>query len=212
MISKLSWLLFSLLVICGAVQGSLRSMAYFTIFFSSANVENIYYMLARRYWWQRRYFPFPANIKFVFSNLCVMKTSLKMRWSIQKYNRCNLTSEQLGNVFLAYFEPYYIIKWNGSCEYSAVAFEISCIVCFKVVTCALDDVSIDWNVRTSQQYINRSKNNWQVKLTDPGERPKILSLCPLMALAHTNAKEMFQIIDYKGNLLFHSIHLLLSFF
>ena len=33
MISKLSWLLFSLLVICGAVQGSLRSMTYFTIFF-----------------------------------------------------------------------------------------------------------------------------------------------------------------------------------
>ena len=110
MISKLSWLLFSLLVICGAVQGSLRSMAYFTFFFSSANVENIYYMLARRYRWQRRYFPFLANIKFVFSNLCVMKTSLKMRWSIHKYNRCNLTSKPLGNVLLAYFEPYYIIK------------------------------------------------------------------------------------------------------
>jgi len=30
-----------------------------------------------------------------------------------------------------------------------------------------------------------------------------------MALAHTNAKEMFQSIDYKGSLLFHSIHLLL---
>ena len=83
---------------------------FYFFFFSSANVENIYYMLARRYRWQRRYFPFLANIKFVFSNLCVMKTSLKMRWSIQKYNRCNLTSEPLGNVFLAYFEPYYIIK------------------------------------------------------------------------------------------------------
>ena len=33
MISKFSWLLSFLLVICGAVQGSLRSMAYFTSFF-----------------------------------------------------------------------------------------------------------------------------------------------------------------------------------
>lgn len=42
MISKLSWLLSFLLVICGAVQGSLRSMAYFTSFFFSKAKERIY--------------------------------------------------------------------------------------------------------------------------------------------------------------------------
>ena len=40
---------------------------------------------------------------------------------------------------------------------------------------------------------------------------KASSTFPLLSL-YTNAKEMFQSIDYKGNLLFHSIHLLFSFF
>lgn len=72
MISKLSWLLFSLLVICGAVQGSLRSMAYFTSFFFFLKRRREYILHAgQTILMAKEIFSFPREHKIrIFELMC----------------------------------------------------------------------------------------------------------------------------------------------
>ena len=56
-------------------------------------------------------FSFPREHKIrIFELMCNENFPKNEMVNSKVQHRCNLTSEPLGNVFVAYFEPYYIIK------------------------------------------------------------------------------------------------------